>query len=194
MPDRLSLDNIGAVLADHQPTLCPAAKGKHAAVALILKEGEQGPEVLFIRRADHPEDPWSGDVAFPGGRIEEHDRDPRQAAERETLEEIALPLQHADYLGRIDDIQGAYRPVRISCFVYRLHRPAQLTHNYEVVDTFWVPLRQLQDPQRNRQQTFVYRGAEINHPIIDLDGFSEGFLWGITYRLLQQFFSLLARN
>lgn len=186
----LTRDRIQAILADHQPELSSASDGKHASVALILRKGERGPEVLFIRRAEHDGDPWSGDVAFPGGRVEKSDENSRQAAERETLEEIDLDLGTADYLGQVDDIQGAYLPVRISCFVYWLDRIPKLTHNYEVVDTFWVPLQTLQAPERNRQEIFTYRGEQRSHPIIDLDGYSVRFLWGITYRLLQQFFSL----
>lgn len=187
----LSLKQIRTVLDRHRPALSSADDGRHASVAMILREGAQGPEVLFIRRAEHDKDPWSGDVAFPGGRVEEHDEDPKQAAERETCEEIGLDLNPAVYLGQIDDIQGAYRPVRISCFVYQLSEIPELNHNCEVVATFWVPLQELLSTERNRHERFVYRGDERSHPIIDLDGYSERFLWGITYRLLQQFFDLV---
>jgi len=190
----LSLASIQTRLADHRPKLSTPADGKHASVALILRQGEHGPEVLFIRRAEHEQDPWSGDVAFPGGRVEKRDENPRQAAEREVLEEIDLDLSGADYLGQINDIRGAYLPVRVSCFVYRLSRTPRLTRNYEVVDIFWMPLRELRSAERNRHELFTYRGEQASHPIVDLDGFSERFLWGITYRLLQQFFSLVDPN
>jgi 8-oxo-dGTP pyrophosphatase MutT (NUDIX family) len=188
--NKITRDTIQAILADHSPQRSAASAGKHASVALILRDGENGLEILFIRRAEHDGDPWSGDVAFPGGRVEKTDEGPKYAAERETQEEIDLDLGTADYLGQVDDIQGAYLPVRVSCFVYYLHQTPKLTHNYEVVATFWVPLLTLQDPERNRQKLFTYRGEQRSHPIIDLDGYSERFLWGITYRLLQQFFNL----
>ncbi|PLX88594.1 MAG: CoA pyrophosphatase [Desulfuromonas sp.] len=191
MPETPNLIRIKKSLAAHRPVFSREPDKQHASVALILRDGELGPEVLFIRRAEHDDDPWSGDVAFPGGRIEQHDEDPRQAAERETREEIDLDLAQADYLGQIDDIQGAYLPVRISCFVFRLATTPQLNHNYEVVDTFWVPLKVLQDPARNREELFTYRAETRSHPIIDLSGYSERVLWGITYRLIQQFFTLV---
>lgn len=187
----ISLEGIQTVLADHQPELSQATDGKHASVALILRNGSQGPEVLFIRRAEHEGDPWSGDVAFPGGRVEKKDENPRKAAERETLEEIGLDLEKAAFLGQIDDIQGAYLPVRISCYAYCLNETPQLKHNYEVVNSFWIPISTLQAPERNRTARFTYRNHTKSHPIIDLDGFSERFLWGITYRLLQQFLELV---
>ncbi|HKJ05201.1 MAG TPA: CoA pyrophosphatase [Geopsychrobacteraceae bacterium] len=187
----LTVEKIRNILTDHKPQLSTPADGKHASVALILRDGKQGLEVLFIRRAEHDDDPWSGDIAFPGGRVELSDKNPREAAERETLEEINLDLAAAKYLGQIGDIHGAYLPVRISCFVYWLEETPELILNYEVVDAFWVSLPTLLDPGRNRQQLFSYRGEQRNHPIIDLNGFSERFLWGISYRLLQRFLSLV---
>jgi 8-oxo-dGTP pyrophosphatase MutT (NUDIX family) len=177
-------------LSGHQPALVSPKGQRHAAVAMLLYQADTGPEVLFIRRNDYEGDPWSGDVAFPGGGLEQQDAGPREAAERETREEIGLLLQPDEYLGRLDDLLGAYLPVTISCFVYRLTERPELKLNAEVVDTFWVPLQELQSPERNQQASFEYRGIIRTHPIIKLDGYCDHFLWGITYRLLQSFFSL----
>src|SRR5688572_28899501 len=88
----LRLADIRCILAAHTPRiLTPTAK--HAAVAAVLHEpGEGHPELLFIERAEHPLDPWSGHMAFPGGRVDPGDPGPRHAAERETLEEVGLDL------------------------------------------------------------------------------------------------------
>jgi hypothetical protein len=59
--------------------------------------------------------------------------------------------------------------------------------NREVVDLFWVPFRTLLDPARNRLHEFYYRGAGRRHPVVDLSEWSNRPLWGITYRLLQNF-------
>jgi len=174
------------LLARQSPEPADPTGQKHAAVALIMKEGQQGPEVLFIRRAEHADDPWSGDVAFPGGRIEPDDQNACHAAEREVEEEIGLSLRTSQRLGQLKDIHGTYLPVRVSCFVYWLEDTPELEHNYEVVDSFWVPLQVLQNPHRNRPMRFTYRGHERSHPVIDLSGYCEKFLWGITYRLLLQ--------
>ena len=65
-----SIADIRQLIAGRQPHLLAAETGRHAAVALILRETEYGPEVLFIERARHDTDPWSGDIGFPGGKIE----------------------------------------------------------------------------------------------------------------------------
>jgi 8-oxo-dGTP pyrophosphatase MutT (NUDIX family) len=186
----LEIAQIKARLAGHRPLTLENAARRHAAVALLLREHQQQPQVLFIRRAEHDGDPWSGDLAFPGGGVEEQDHDPRAAAEREAFEEIGLQLQPHQYLGQSMDMAGAYLPIRISCFVYLLENSPALKLNYEVVETFWVPLLTLLEPQRNRLADFNYRGATRLHPVIELPEWSDKPLWGITYRLLQGFLAL----
>lgn len=172
--------------------LTPApVQGRRAAVAMIFSGAERADQLLFIRRAEFENDPWSGDIAFPGGGIEAQDRDCRAAAERETLEEIGLQLTQGDYLGYLGTISGAHLPVSVSAHIYHLAQVPPLTLNVEVIETLNLPLRVLRDPNRNRLQSFNYRGATRQHPIVDLHGYSPRFLWGISYRLLQKFFAVL---
>lgn len=178
---------IRQTLASRQPQILPAEDRKQAAVALILRGGDQGLELLFIRRAQHETDPWSGDLAFPGGKVDAEDHGPRQAAERETREELALELAQAEYLGRLDDLLGAYLPVLISGFVYHLPQPQPIQCNHEVCAVHWLPFSLVADRRRWREATFSYRGAQNSHPTIDLLGPGHPPLWGISYRLLTQF-------
>ena len=187
----MTIEQIIAILNNYQPQKLEQLTQKQAAVAMLLTDAPTGPEVLFIRRAEYDGDPWSGDVAFPGGGIEAADSGPQQAAEREAWEEIGLRLNPQYCLGQLDDLSGAYLPIQIFCFVYLLPNKPQLIFNCEVVDAFWVPLASLLDPQRRKQASFEYRGSKRTHPIIDLDGYCDRFLWGITYRLFENFFSLL---
>lgn len=164
---------------------------RRAAVAMILLGRQSAQELFFIRRAEFPGDPWSGDVAFPGGGVEQQDKDSRATAERETREEVGLTLPTESYLGALGEISGAYLPVRISSHVYHLEQLPELRFNNEVVGSFSVPLSRLLDPLHNRPHHFHYRGENCLHPIIDLSGYSERFLWGISYRLLKTFCSRL---
>ena len=186
----LNIEQIRIRLADHQPEPVSIEVRRQAGVAMLLREWQNHPEILFIRRAEHEGDPWSGDLGFPGGGIEPGDRDARATAERETWEEIGLRLENHHYLGQGAELAGAYLPIKISCFVYLLDQPPAFHLNGEVVKTFWVPLRTLLDPQRNRLVSFSYRGVQRQHPVVELTEWSERPLWGITYRLLQQFLSL----
>src|SRR5512141_3330966 len=104
----LSFDDIERILGAHQPTLMPRDFRTQAAVALILRSAFAGPEILFIERAHHDGDPWSGDLGFPGGKVEKTDGEERWTAEREALEETGLDLGNSRYLGRLSDIAGAH--------------------------------------------------------------------------------------
>ncbi|SHJ45682.1 ADP-ribose pyrophosphatase YjhB, NUDIX family [Malonomonas rubra DSM 5091] len=187
----MTLEQIITRLQKYQPTIIENVDKRQAAVAMLLTANNGVPEVLFIRRAEYDGDPWSGDIAFPGGGIEAQDANAQAAAERETREEIGLRLQRNTYLGRLDDLKGAYLPVQISCFVYLLDKKPQFKLNGEVVDTFWMPLEELLSPQRRHEKTFEFRGTMRTNPIIEMDGYCDHFLWGITYRLLENFFNLL---
>lgn len=193
----LALTDVRGILAAHQPRIItPTAK--HAAVAAVLHEPIGGsPELLFIERAEHPLDPWSGHMAFPGGRVDPGDATPRHAAERETLEEVGLALANAELLGRLDDVEGAppgFDSLVVSAFVYHLPTRVPATLNYEVRDALWVPLPALADAARRvpfywprGQQETHYPGILVGHP-------ERHVVWGLTYRFLEIFFTALGRQ
>lgn len=190
VPAPVSLAGIRAALARHQPTVLPVDR-PHAAVTLLLAEGAAGPEVLFILRAPHDHDPWSGNIGFPGGRVAPGENDPRLTAERETREELELDLGGCEYLGRLDDLCGLALPILVSCFVYATGDRPALAPNHEVARAFWYRLDELRRPQRHRSETFPWRGQPTTQPVAELLGPGEPLLWGITYRLLHNFFAIL---
>jgi 8-oxo-dGTP pyrophosphatase MutT (NUDIX family) len=136
----ITFDDVEKALARREPELLSCDNGTRAAVALILRQVPSGMQVLFIERASHDNDPWSGHIGFPGGKVEGIDQNPRMAAERETREEIGLDLREARRLGRLSEVAGATLPIRVSCFVYGIDRAGPLQLNEEVKDVFWVPL------------------------------------------------------
>ena len=77
-----------------------------AAVALIAVSSGADLELLIIRRAERLGDPWSGQMALPGGRRETVDSSLRETAMRETAEEIGVDLGREAMLGQLDD-QGS---------------------------------------------------------------------------------------
>ncbi len=161
------------------------------AVALILRKTPAGPELLFIERASDERDPWSGNIGFPGGRRSRNDLDLQQTAERETVEEVGLDLGRSAMLGRLSDIEGANLPVRVACFVYAVETDGPLTLNPEVSDAFWVSLSTLTDPDRQLTATVNFAGKAIQAPAIRLPQLNKPVLWGITYRLVQQFIEIV---
>ncbi|HIG54852.1 MAG TPA: CoA pyrophosphatase [Candidatus Latescibacteria bacterium] len=180
------LNDIHRALATRTPV---TAKTPGSAVAAILQEGAS-PQLLFIERARVKGDPWSGDIAFPGGRVETSDADLREAAERETREEIGLELRADHYLGRLDDLTTQTFGIEVAAFVYRVEKANQLQLNDEVTTAFWQPFSNLTDPARQLSRTFANRGFSRHLPAIDLLGPNRPLLWGITYRFVAQLMQL----
>lgn len=190
----IALEQIRRALARHAPRIIDPSGKRQAAVAMLLHEAAAGPEVLFIERAQRAGDPWSGHMAFPGGRVERADADARAAAERETFEEVGLSLGSAESLGRLDDLEG--RPsghavdLVISAFVYRVDQPGPLRANREVEDALWVPLSRLIDPVHHVDYEYrlapgaTWPGIVVGHP-------ERHVVWGLTYRFVERFFELM---
>jgi 8-oxo-dGTP pyrophosphatase MutT (NUDIX family) len=189
-----AIDDIEKLLKDRRPHLMPRDNRTPTAVALILRDSPSGAQILFIERAHHERDPWSGNLGFPGGKVEEQDRDARRAAERETLEETGLNLAGNRYLGRLSDIAGAYLPVLISCFVYCLEVPATVTASGEVRSIFWVPFESLLDPAHHRTTWVRFSGKDLETPALMIPDREDTPLWGITYRLIMQFLAILGHD
>jgi 8-oxo-dGTP pyrophosphatase MutT (NUDIX family) len=193
--DTPGLGDIRDRLAAHTPrVLTPTAR--HAAVAAILHDAAAGPELFFIQRAEHPLDPWSGHMAFPGGRVELSDEGPRHAVERETREEVGLDLTGAALLGRLDDVEGAppgFDSLVVSAFVFHLDPRPEPTLNYEVHDALWVPIAALLDPARHVPYYWPREQRETHYPGIIVGHPERQIVWGLTYRFLELFFAALGR-
>lgn len=162
-----------------------------ASVALILCRSEDDLEILFIQRAADEHDPWSGHIAFPGGRQEKGER-VCQTAQRETGEEIGIDLEGGWYLGRLSDIVGTNLPVRVSCCVFGMERDLCVPAlSNEVSDVFWARLTDLRDCERHIQAEVEFDDRRMQVPAIRLPHDGKPVLWGITYRLLMQFIGLI---
>lgn len=171
-----------------------AAANVHAAVAMVLREGSAGAEVLFIERAMRPDDPWSGHMAFPGGRLEISDESPRTAACRETREEVGLELSRAEYLGHLCDLtgrSGAPRPMIVSAHAFHLEEDQALALDLgEVRSAFWFPLAELRNEARRTTYT-IRELPDRPFPAIVVGEPGRHFVWGLTYRILEEAFTLL---
>jgi 8-oxo-dGTP pyrophosphatase MutT (NUDIX family) len=181
----VSLDAIRAALAAHPPRLRHGTR--RAAVAVVVCERGPHAEMLFIERARRLGDPWSGHMAFPGGRVDPGDRDERAAAERETREEVGLDLRDAEPFGRLDDLYAGVPMVAslvLSAFVYRTDRPPPLVPNHEVRTALWVPIPALVEPARH----IPHRWGLLSYPGILVGEPGRHVVWGLTYQLLEGLF------
>jgi 8-oxo-dGTP pyrophosphatase MutT (NUDIX family) len=188
---RMTVASVQQTLARRKPKISDLERPVRAAVALLLREGAQGLEMLFIERAACDNDPWSGNLAFPGGKVEASDPDVRTTAERETEEELGIDLSRARYLGRLSDLVAATLPVLVSCFVYGLEGSEPLRLSDEVRDAFWVPLVLMEESERHVVTTVEFRDVRAPFPALRLLPSHRPVLWGLTYRLVMQFFEVM---
>ena len=190
----ITLAAVRRALRDHRPQVADAPDARPAAVALVLLEGEQGLEILLIRRAERADDPWSGQIALPGGRYDCGDRDLEATAIRETREETGVDLSGAERLGVLDDLYPrtpALPPVVVRPFVFALARRSPLVPSDEVQRAFWLPLGRLSEPGVRREVTLTLRGAVRVLPAYVVD---DEMIWGMTERIVTPFVDLISNS
>jgi len=190
----LSVESFHAALGDYQPDLLPEVEGQtRAAVAAVLRPGEGGAEFLFIHRAEDPRDPWSGHMAFPGGRVDSRDLDTLAAAVRETREEIGLDLPTvAKQIGRLSDIAaiGRGRPMNmvITPFIFAAESLPPLTPNHEVAAVVWVPASFLADNRNRESMEYQRDGLSLELPCYR---YRDHLIWGLTLGMVDELLSLV---
>ena len=176
------------VVEEHDPA------ARRAAVAILIRLGRAGePEIFFIQRAAYEGDPWSGQIAFPGGRAEDQDVEIIDTATRETWEETSFDIRtDGTLIGVLDDLRP--RTIRlpdviVRPFVFLMPSPPEPVLSSEVADSFWVPLSVLLDRSVWRDTTVVAGGMEMSRFAFHHQGY---VIWGMTERILSGLLELFA--
>ena len=158
-----------------------------AAVALVFAGADGALSLCFIQRATHPRDPWSGQMALPGGRASPADGSLRDAAVRETREEVGLRLERCQYLGagRVIPLVRAGRPMAGSVAPFAFYAgaepPALEPNPREVTAAYWIALAHLRDPRNRAALERMANGATRRLPAIR---FGRQLIWGMTWRMV----------
>jgi 8-oxo-dGTP pyrophosphatase MutT (NUDIX family) len=188
----LALPAIGARLRGRTPQRFTGEATRRAAVAAVLRRGPIETELLLIRRAEREGDPWSGHMALPGGHLQPDDADLLATAMRETREEVGVDLAEHELLGALDEhpatAQGNFTGIVIAPFVFGLRREVELVPNHEVADLIWAPLGRMA-----RGEVDAVKELQREGRLVRLPGFGVGqhVVWGLTHRMLQNFFATL---
>ena len=158
---------------------------RRASVAVILRDPDS-PSLLLIKRADSPGDPWSGQIAFPGGKAQGGDRTVRETAIRETLEETGIDLgEAAEFLGYHSGFRTHTGAIDVIPSVFLLGREADLHPNDEVSSYRWVSLDELFDGRSAGSHVLEDGGLKREVPAVRVSGY---VVWGLTYRIMTSLF------
>ncbi len=157
-----------------------------AGVAIILNARE-GVEALFIKRKVSPKDPWSGHIAFPGGRREPGDKDILETVYREVLEEVSIDLREVGEL--IYELPPAFPgnmpEMRVYPYVFKLVSEVRVVVGSEVERFFWVRLDALEKERVNVESTVGVKVVDAY--VFYVDG-EKQIIWGMTKRILDDLF------
>ena len=188
---RIDPDHLRSVLGARPPRRVPVVPPlREAAVALVLApDGAGDLALLFIKRAEHPLDPWSGQIALPGGRRDPADPDLMGTAVRETAEETSVALAPGDLVGELDDLSPVsphLPPLVVRPFVFALPAVPAVRLSPEVAEYLWVSPRHLIDQLREESVTVRDRTLLVR-------GYRAGphFIWGMTERIVTPFLQLV---
>lgn len=149
------------------------------------------PTVLLTLRTPHLST-HSGQIAFPGGKVDPTDTGVVAAALREAQEEIGLERQFVEVLGQLP-VYVTGSAFHITPVVALVTPDFALNPNpYEVADIFEVPLAYLMDPAHHRHHQMVWHGVDrrwLSMPY--QDHLTERFIWGATAGMLRNFYRFL---
>jgi len=187
LPDRLRdcLARPPAPTAEAFPEDFFDASPRPAAVLMPLMRRTDGWHLLFIRRAENQNDHHSGQVAFPGGRVERTDASHEAAALREAGEEIGLPPENVELLGRL----GEYRSVsnfQITPVVGLVRAEFDpVPEAGEVARVFSIPLHWLANPDHLERRIRRVPEYDIEMDVLFYRPYDSEQVWGVTARLVE---------
>jgi 8-oxo-dGTP pyrophosphatase MutT (NUDIX family) len=177
---------VAAALAAHSPIRLDDKAGvRRAAVAAVLSD-EGDPALLFIRRQVRAGDPWSGQMAFPGGFRAAGDEPVLCTARRETLEETGLDLGTSRFLGELDDLSPRtpfLPPLVVTPHVFLVPGRAPVAPGAEADEVLWIAVRDLLDPDNQTACSVPLPTGTRDFPAIRI---GSRVIWGLTERIIRQ--------
>ena len=154
----------------------------------------QNLELLFMQRAEHPKDPWSGHIAFPGGGVESRDEHTLATAIRETQEELGFELDKTVWCGALPPVAGPVigeiKKVQVFPHIFVVNEKPNIKINEEVQSAFWLPVDRLS----KKQHVFHFQHPNLHDQTmlaIDLGEHCNVPLWGLSLEILYQFFAAI---
>jgi len=158
----------------------------------VVLSDEADPALLLIRRVVRRDDPWSGQVALPGGFRASDEEALAETARRETAEETGLSLDTAgSYCGELDRISplaSFLPPVVVSAQVYTVPSRLPVTPGVEAEAALWIAWSRLLDPANRVALRVEFPDGHREVPAICVGDLQ---VWGLTERIIRRLADVL---
>lgn len=166
------------------------SKARKSAVMMLFFEENDALKMVMIRRSEYV-GIHAGQMAFPGGRYEEEDRDVQTTAFREIGEEIGIPPEKIELIGRLTDIYVPVSNFLISIFVgYLPERPVYHKDDREVAEIIEIPFSDFLQPDVIKHRDFFVNGRKVssNAPYFAV---TNADVWGASAMVINELLELL---
>ena len=190
MPVPEVIDDALDLEPDWLPDIPHAQPPVPAAVLIALVERPEGHTILYTKRSPQLR-AHSGQVAFPGGKLEPCDTGPAEAALREAAEEVSLDAADCEILGYLPAYYTGTNYLITPVVAAVRPKAPFIPDPREVSDLFEVPLGLLVQPQSYSTYRIARRGVTHSTWQILYGGHT---IWGITGNLTRRFYELALRE
>lgn len=173
-----TIDALASAIAARAPD---PLVGVRATVMVCLRDRGRGAEIVIGRRQERSDDPWSGQMSLPGGRLDHPDEPPLSAAVRETVEEVGFdPLAHGRLLGPLETVHGGARQVFVAAFAVEITSDIEPSPSVELPSTWWMAFADCEERHVHVAEVPYEVPAFVG---VGADG-RDFAVWGMTYRVL----------
>ena len=169
----------------------PDKPPRESAVLILLYYENNDFHTVFIRRNQY-EGVHSGQIAFPGGKMEKEDPSHEHTALREAWEEIGLPMDSVKVLGHLSPLFIPPSNFNVQPVIGYTNKAIDFkADRIEVAEIFTVPLQSLIDSSNQKKETIVVKdGLQIEVPCYVFD---SKIVWGATSMILSEFIEIATK-
>jgi len=155
-------------------------------VGILIKDEVDDLWFLMIRRRENPEDPWSGQMAFPGGHADPRDRTLLDTVAREVMEEVGIDVRKHEFIGCLRNIQPKSAPMIVAPFTFLLTAMVYPTTSREATEILWIPMSFLLN-----EKNISYFSAPIGEKGDSMPSYrySDHVIWGLSFRIIREIVS-----
>ena len=187
-------ERLRAAMAGRAAVRIERSEARRAAVAILVTR-DADPSILFIKRKVRAGDPWSGQMALPGGFASPGDASLSATARRETEEETGIALgsgraggggDDESLVGALDDVSPSTSylpPIVVRPYLFIVPERLDARPGPEVEAAVWLRVEELYDPRLRRPFLLRLPGTVREFESIVI---GEYTIWGLTERVLHQ--------